>query len=77
MTGVRLLATSNFPRPALLALRPTGVEVESVAERRPRASDAAVRAHAAAAGARLPRAVGRRSQQPHSSRCLGGHSIDP
>jgi predicted nuclease of predicted toxin-antitoxin system len=53
MTGVRLLANENFPRPALLKLRAAGVEVESVAERMPRSSDAHVLAHAAATGAWL------------------------
>jgi hypothetical protein len=39
---VRLLANENFPRPALLALRAAGVDVESVGERMPSAADAAV-----------------------------------
>jgi predicted nuclease of predicted toxin-antitoxin system len=46
---VRLLANENFPRPALLALRAAGVDVESVSERMPPASDADVLAHATAA----------------------------
>lgn len=51
MTAPRLLANENFPRPALLKLRAAGVAVESVAETMPRASDAAILAHAAATGA--------------------------
>ena len=47
---VRLLANKNFPRPALLALRAAGVDVESVGERMPSASDADVLAYAAANG---------------------------
>ena len=47
---VRLLANENFPRPALLALRAAGVDVESVGERMPSASDADVLAYAAANG---------------------------
>jgi predicted nuclease of predicted toxin-antitoxin system len=47
---VRLLANENFPRPALVALRAAGVEVESVGETMPSASDADVLAHAAANG---------------------------
>ncbi len=43
---VRLLANENFPRPTLLALRAAGVEVESVGERMPSASDDAVLARA-------------------------------
>ncbi|HNT40074.1 MAG TPA: DUF5615 family PIN-like protein [Rubrivivax sp.] len=53
MTAPRLLANENFPRPALLKLRAAGVEVEAVAETMPRASDAAVLAHAAATAAWL------------------------
>ena len=47
---VRLLANENFPRPALLALRSAGVDVESVGQRMPSASDADVLAYAAANG---------------------------
>ena len=47
---VRLLANENFPRPALLALRAAGVDVESVGERMPSASDADVLAYAATNG---------------------------
>ena len=50
---VRLLANENFPRPALLALRAAGVEVESVAEAMPSAADSAVLARAVAQGAWL------------------------
>lgn len=41
-----LLANENWPRPALLALRAAGVEVESVSETMPAASDRAVLDHA-------------------------------
>ncbi len=43
---IRLLTNENFPRPALLALRAAAVDVESVAERMPGASDRAVLEHA-------------------------------
>jgi predicted nuclease of predicted toxin-antitoxin system len=43
-----LLATENGPRPALLALRAAGLDVQAVAERMPRASDAEALRHAAA-----------------------------
>ena len=45
-----LLANENWPRPALLALRAAGMDVQSVAERMPRATDAEVLRHAAAEG---------------------------
>jgi predicted nuclease of predicted toxin-antitoxin system len=44
----RLLVNENFPRPALLALRAAGVEVEAVAESMPAARDIDVLAYAAA-----------------------------
>ncbi len=47
----RLLANENFPRPALLALRQAGADVEAVAELMPGATDTQVLLHAAA-GAR-------------------------
>lgn len=47
---VRLLANENFPLPALRALRAAGVDVDAIAERMPRASDAAVLACAATEG---------------------------
>ena len=47
---VRLLANENFPRPALLALRAAGVEVEAVGEFMASASDAQVLSYAAANG---------------------------
>lgn len=50
MTAPRLLVNENVPRPALLALRTAGVDVESVAERMPSASDADVLAYAATSG---------------------------
>ena len=50
MTSPPLLADENWPRPALLALRAAGLNVQSVAELMPRASDAEVLRHAAAAG---------------------------
>jgi hypothetical protein len=53
MTQPPLLANENFPYPALLRLRASGVAVEAVAERMRGASDAAVLAHAAASGAWL------------------------
>lgn len=49
MTGP-LLANENWPRPALLALRAAGLDVQAVAERMPGASDAAVLRHAAVEG---------------------------
>lgn len=45
---IRLLANENWPRPALLALRAQGLDVESVAEIMRRASDADVLRHAVA-----------------------------
>lgn len=48
--NARLLANENFPRPALLALRTAGVDVESVADIMPGASDTRVLAHAAQSG---------------------------
>ncbi|MGE0373383.1 MAG: DUF5615 family PIN-like protein [Gammaproteobacteria bacterium] len=45
--SVRLLANENWPHPALLALRVAGMDVQSVAERMPRASDTAVLLYAA------------------------------
>ena len=47
---VRLLADENFPRPALLALRSAGVEVDSVSELMLAASDRDVLAYAVAHG---------------------------
>lgn len=44
----RLLANENFPRPALLALRQAGADVEAVAELMPGATDTQVLLHAAA-----------------------------
>jgi predicted nuclease of predicted toxin-antitoxin system len=46
----RLLTNENFPRPALLALRAAGLDVESVTERMPGATDAVVLTHAAQTG---------------------------
>ena len=43
---MRLLANENFPRPALLALRNAGVDVESVSESMPMANDTAAPIHA-------------------------------
>lgn len=43
---MRSLANENFPRPALLALRAAGVDVESIAEIMPGASDRVVLKHA-------------------------------
>lgn len=43
---MRVLANENFPRPALLALRAAGVDVEAVAEIMPAASDRSVLRHA-------------------------------
>jgi predicted nuclease of predicted toxin-antitoxin system len=48
--SVLLLANENWPRPALLALRAAGMDVQAVAERMPRASDIEVLRHAAADG---------------------------
>jgi predicted nuclease of predicted toxin-antitoxin system len=48
--SVALLANENWPRPALLALRASGLDVEAVVEIMPRASDAQVLRHAAAQG---------------------------
>ena len=48
--SVALLANENWPRPALLALRAAGLDVEAVAETMPSASDAQVLRHAAAQG---------------------------
>ncbi len=48
--SVLLLANENWPRPALLALRAAGLDVEAVAESMPRASDTQVLRHAAAHG---------------------------
>ena len=45
-----LLTNENFPRPALLALRAAGLDVESVAERMPGATDVAVLTYAAQSG---------------------------
>lgn len=47
---VRLLANENWRRPALLALRAAGADVQAVVETMPRASDADVLRHAAAEG---------------------------
>lgn len=47
---VGLLANENWPRPALLALRSAGIDVESVAEQMPRATDSTVLRHAASTG---------------------------
>jgi predicted nuclease of predicted toxin-antitoxin system len=46
----RLLTNENFPRPALLALRAAGLDVESVTERMLGATDAIVLLHAAQTG---------------------------
>jgi predicted nuclease of predicted toxin-antitoxin system len=40
--SVLLLANENWPRPALLALRAAGLDVQAVAERMPSATDARV-----------------------------------
>lgn len=48
--SVRLLANENWPRPALLALRAAGLDVQAVAEEMPRATDADVLRRAAADG---------------------------
>lgn len=44
---VRLLANENWPRPAVLALRFAGIDVEAVAELMASATDSAVLRHAA------------------------------
>jgi predicted nuclease of predicted toxin-antitoxin system len=46
--NVKMLANENWPRPALLALRTAGVDVQSVAEIMPSASDLQVLGHASA-----------------------------
>lgn len=46
--SVPLLANENWPRPALLAMRAAGLDVQSVAERSPGVSDAEVLRIAAA-----------------------------
>lgn len=48
--SLALLANENWPRPALLALRAAGLDVEAVAETMPGASDTNVLRHAAQAG---------------------------
>ena len=48
--SIALLANENWPRPALLALRAAGLDVEAVTETMPRASDAQVLRHAVAQG---------------------------
>lgn len=48
--SVLLLANENWPRPALLALRAAGIDVQAVTEWKPRASDVEVLRHAAAEG---------------------------
>lgn len=45
-----LLANENWPRPALLALREAGVDVQAVAETMPGATDLVVLQHAAQSG---------------------------
>jgi hypothetical protein len=40
--SIALLANENWPRPALLALRAAGLDVEAVTETMPHASDAQV-----------------------------------
>jgi predicted nuclease of predicted toxin-antitoxin system len=47
VTAPPLLANENWPRPALRALRAAGLDVQSVAELMPGASDAEVLRHAA------------------------------
>ncbi len=47
---IGLLANENWPRPALVALRSAAVDVESVSETMPRASDTEVLRHAARTG---------------------------
>ena len=48
--SIALLANENWPRPALLALRAAGLDVEAVTENMPRASDAQGLRHAVAQG---------------------------
>jgi predicted nuclease of predicted toxin-antitoxin system len=48
--SVALLANENWPRPALLALRAAGLDVQAVAEAMPGAADAQVLKQAAAQG---------------------------
>jgi predicted nuclease of predicted toxin-antitoxin system len=50
VTAPLLLANENWPRPALLALRAAGLDVQAVSELMARASDAEVLRHAAAEG---------------------------
>ncbi|MBM3589441.1 MAG: hypothetical protein FJX33_16980 [Alphaproteobacteria bacterium] len=50
MSTPLLLANENWPRPALLALRQAGLDVQAVAELSPGASDAQVLKRAAAEG---------------------------
>ena len=45
---IQFLANENFPRPALLALRASGIVIEAVGESMPGASDRTVLAHAVA-----------------------------
>ena len=45
---MQLLADENFPRPAPLALRVAGVDIEAVAETMPGVSDRDILQHAAA-----------------------------
>lgn len=52
--NIALLANENWPRPALLALRAAGLDVEAVAETLPGAGDARVLRHAAAQDRWLP-----------------------
>lgn len=47
---MRVLANENFPRPSVLALRALGVDVESVAESMPGATDRVVLKHAVGTG---------------------------
>lgn len=47
---VRLPANENWPRPALLAIRSAGIDVEAIAELMPGATDPAVLRHAASTG---------------------------
>lgn len=48
--SILLLANENWPRPALLALRAAGCDVQAVVELMPGASDVEVLRYAAAAG---------------------------
>jgi predicted nuclease of predicted toxin-antitoxin system len=48
--SVLLLVNENWPRPALLALRAAGADVQAVAECMPRASDSEVLRHASVEG---------------------------